>query len=65
MGDQNLADGPEEEGGPTVGKGDLEGLGSVPQAPRGQAAVGVAAHELLAFVVPADRVDGLRRRWGG
>lgn len=37
----------------TVWEGDLEGLGGVSEVPHGQAAVRVAAHELLAFVMPA------------
>lgn len=41
-------------------EGDLEGLGGVSEVPHGQAAVRVAAHELLAFVMPAHWVDGLQ-----
>lgn len=37
----------------TMWEGDLEGLGGVSEVPHGQAAVRVAAHELLAFVMPA------------
>lgn len=37
----------------TVWEGDLEGLCGVSEVPHGQAAIRVAAHELLAFVMPA------------
>lgn len=55
----------------TVGEGDLDGLGGVSEVPHGQAAVWVAAHELLALVVPADWMDRLFQQhredggWGG
>lgn len=45
----------------TVREGDLEWLGGVSEVPQRQAAVRVTAHELLPFVMPADRVDGLHR----
>lgn len=43
----------------TMREGDLEWFGGVSEVPHCQAAVRVAAHELLPFVMPANWMDGL------
>lgn len=46
----------------TMWECDLDGLGSVSEVPQGQAAIWVTAHELLSFMMPAGRMDGLQQR---